>query len=154
MTTHDALWVLMAPGWWQPLVCGLVCGVHAVTDGECDAFHFDRAPSQRQTHWPDIHWFFVIRRSALWMIVALFSGVPTAIGCMLMFSFLHDGSYYQTRNMLEPRIYQDGWSSEPSGSSTARWDFDYATRCYLAAAGIIILATVIFGTINNACMVR
>ena len=70
MTTHDALWVLMAQNWWTPLVAGIACAVHAVTDGECDAFHFDRAPSPRQAKWPDIHGYFVIRRSAVWIMVA------------------------------------------------------------------------------------
>ena len=154
MTTHEALWVLMAPNWWTPLVAGIACAVHAVTDGECDAFHFDRAPSPRQAKWPDIHGYFVIRRSAVWIMVALFAGVPTALACILMFPWFHDGNYYATRQLIDGNVYAKGWASEPSGTSTARWSFDYRTRCYFAAAGIIILATVIFGTMNNVSLQR
>ena len=154
MTTHEALWVLMAPNWWTPLVACIACAVHALTDGECDAFHFDRAPSPRQAKWPDIHGYFVIRRSAVWIIVALCAGVPTAVGCILLFPWLHDGAYYGTRKLIVGNVYAKGWASEPSGTGTAKWSFDYRTRCYFAVAGIIILATVIFATLNNPTLAR
>lgn len=154
MSTHDAIWFLLSPHWWEPLVCGVVCMAHAATDGECDAFHFDRPISPRQTGWPDIHGYFVIRRSAVWIIVAMCAGVPTALGCILLFPFLHDGSYYATRKLIDGNVYAKGWASEPSGTGTAKWSFDYRTRCYLAAVGLIILATVIFGTLNNPTLAR
>lgn len=154
MTTHDALWWLMAPNWWSVLVCAIVCGVHAVTDGECDAFHFDRQPSERQKGWPDIHTYFVSRRSCLWILVALCAGVPTAIGCMLMFPYFHDGNYYWTRKMIGGNVYAKGWASDPSGTGTAKWSFDYRTRCYFAAFGLVLLATVLFGTLNHVSLQR
>jgi hypothetical protein len=154
MTTHDALWVLMAPNWWTPLVAGIVCAFHALTDGECDAFHFDRPPSPRQEKWPDIHGYFVWRRSCLWVLVALFAGIPTALACMLMFPFLHDGNYYFTRKMIGGNVYAKGWASEPSNTSTAKWSFSYRTRCYLAFVGVLILGTVIFGTLNYIHLAR
>lgn len=154
MTTHDALWWLMAPNWWSVLVCSIVCGVHAVTDGECDAFHFDRQPSERQKGWPDIHTYFVTRRSCLWILVALFAGVPTAIGCMLMFPFFHEGAYYSRRNDLNGNVYARRWSEEPSSTSTSRWNFSYTERCWFAAIGIIILCVVLFGTANHVYWMR
>lgn len=154
MTTHEALWVLMAPNWWTPLVCAIACTVHALTDGECDAFHFDRAPSPRQAKWPDIHGYFVIRRSALWVIVAVCAGIPTAVGCILLFPFLHDGVYYSRRNDLNGNVYARRWSEEPSSTSTARWNFSYSERCWFAAIGTIILCVVVFGTANHLSWMR
>lgn len=154
MTTHDALWFLLSPHWWEPLVCALIFAAHAVTDGECDAFHFDRAPSPRQANWPDIHGYFVIRRSALWIIVALFAGIPTAVGCILLFPFLHEGAYYSRRNDLNGNVYARRWSEEPSGTSTARWNFSYSERCWFAAIGTIILCAVVFGTANHVSWMR
>lgn len=154
MTTHEALWFLMAPNWALPFLCGTACGLHAVCDGEVDARHFDRPPSQRQERWPDIHRVFTMRRSCLWIVVAFAAGLPTALACILMFPYLHDGSYYNNRKLLDGNVYAKGWASEPSGTGTAKWSFDYRTRCYLAAVGLIILATVIFGTLNNPTLAR
>ena len=154
MTTHEGLWVLMAPNFWTPLVAGIACAVHAVTDGECDAFHFDRAPSPRQAKWPDIHGYFVTRRSAVWVMVALFAGIPTAVACVLMFPLLHNGAYYSRRNDLAGSLYARRWSEEPSATSTARWNFSYSERCWYVVIGIIILVVVIFGTANHVHWMR
>lgn len=154
MTTHEALWFLMAPNWSAPLLCGIACALYSVLDGEVDARHFDRPPSTRQDAWPDIHPTFTMRRSCLWIVVAFYAGVPTALACILMFPYLHDGNYYLNRKLIDPTKYTEGWASEPSKTSTAKWNFDYKTRCWFAAIGIIILATVIFGTLNNVCLQR
>ena len=41
---------------------------------------------------------------------------------ILCYPFIHLGVLYQTRHMLEPRIYKDGFFSNPSESSTSIWD--------------------------------
>ena len=55
----------------------------------------------------------------------------------LMFPFLHDGLYYQTRNKLNPSVYPRGWK-DTSTTTDARWSFGYEKRKKLFLIGGIL----------------
>ena len=95
-------------------------------DGVSDGFFF-HAKKKTVVFPVNVHIPFTIRR-VLWnttlclllMCYAQENLYLPLLAAMLMFSFLHNGSYYYTRNKLNPEVYPSGWFDQ-STTSTAFW---------------------------------
>lgn len=59
-----------------------------------------------------------------------------AISLMFIFSFVHNGVYYFTRNRLDSNVYPKGFWDD-SKSSTARFEISAKTRTILAIIGVV-----------------
>lgn len=68
-----------------------------------------------------------------------------AIGALLLFPFIHSGCYYEGRKIIsEGQTYPDGWKSEPSEDSSAKINFSFKQRTYMALAGILVITLYLF----------
>jgi hypothetical protein len=96
----------------------------------------------------DIHPFFSWQRGLffLTMVCIMASNIKEVIdigkmilGMLLMFSFLHNGSYYVTRNKLDENIYSKGFLDQ-STTSTAIWTkfMTPISRTTLFVIGLVI----------------
>jgi hypothetical protein len=55
-----------------------------------------------------------------------------------MFPFLHAGTYYETRKKIDTtgKTYPEGWRSEPSEDSSAKFNFTFKMRLWLFLGGL------------------
>lgn len=79
------------------------------------------------------HSLFSITRLFVFAFIAIISGLPCSIACMLMFPFLHDGAYYYKRNKLD-KCYPKGYFD--FNNSSAFFDFTIVTRILMFIAGL------------------
>lgn len=112
-------------------------------DGRVDGFHFDRLPSPRQVFHPDIHRFFMWRRIGAGALLFMSAGLLMLLACCLMFPWIHDNRYYDTRHDLSPKVYPDGYFSEPSDTSTAIWDLSLKVRGAMAIIGLALMIAIL-----------
>lgn len=71
----------------------------------------------------------------IWWKILLF-----LVGLSLIFSFLHNGSYYTTRNCLNPNIYKDKWKAQ-STTSTAKLTklMNFRNRTIFFVVGLVMM---------------
>lgn len=121
--------------------------VTALLEGTRDGFFF----AYRMQSKPDkynMHWLFTFERTVIMVLIAWicsrsFSGLDTgvfALSLILIFSFVHNGQYYWTRNFLDKNIYPKKWWSS-STSSESMLEFSLVPRVFLAFVGIIGIIT-------------
>jgi hypothetical protein len=87
--------------------------IYCIFEGAREAFYWNTYP----TYDFNIHWMFFVTRAIflavasdlLWQIIVSFA---------LMFSFIHNGAYYTTRNILNRDLYKKKWFDQ-STTSTA-----------------------------------
>lgn len=110
----------------------------AQADGHIDALHFDRQQSARQVFMKDIHVLFTWRRAMFSFMMLLSTGVLMVLACMLMFPMMHDNKYYEVRHDLNPLIYEKGWRSDPSSTSTAIFSLSFHIRLAMFVVGLLL----------------
>lgn len=76
--------------------------------------------------------------TGLLVIMSLFKSVLFILSLMLIFSFIHNGMYYTTRNILDKNIYNLKWKDH-STTSTAKWTkfLTFRNRTIMFALGMI-----------------
>lgn len=87
------------------------------------------------------HTWFTLKRSimAFFMVLAIgdkIIGFETLISLIMMFSFVHNGFYFYSRNQLNPEIYKKGWKDD-SLTSTAKIELNYQVRLVLFWLGLM-----------------
>lgn len=93
----------------------------------------------------DEHFDFTLQRSLYvllsavvsYLLFGLLSSILTFFCIALVFSYLHNGSYYLRRNQLNENIYKLKWLDE-STTTTAKFSFSYKKRKILFIIGLII----------------
>ena len=110
----------------------------AQVDGHIDALHFDRQQSPHQSFMKDIHVLFTWRRAMFGAVMLLSTGLLMVLACMLMFPMAHDNKYYEVRHDLNPLIYEKGWCSDPSTTSTAVFSLSFRVRSAMCILGLLL----------------
>lgn len=119
----ELLWLLFAAS------CGLVEGF---------LFH-GRKPTITK---PDEHVIFTIQRVVVGMmcVCSLYPDFQRMmifiISAIAVFSFIHDGTMYETRRYLsDGKIYPKGWT-EDSETTDAKISVDFITRLWVFIGGV------------------
>lgn len=98
-----------------------------------------------------IHKAFFLSRALVWVAYSIiFFLVSNNVGvsilfCLAMglcFPFLHLGTMYQVRNELNPRIYIEGFMSDPSNTSQSQINLTWNTRLIMALFSLCLIAYV------------
>lgn len=122
----------------------------ALLNGVRDSFYYHYKMTSIQQKNENIHWVYFCERFITWSCIALlhsmfFEILSTGIysgSLILIFSFFHNGIYYETRKRLSKAdIYPKGWWSS-STTSTATIELNNISR-------IIMLITGVFGLIAS-----
>lgn len=92
----------------------------------------------------NLHWIFVCTRTIVFGLIgwiclehfSIFSSIIFIVSLALIFSFVHNGIYYVTRNRLNKNMYPKGFLAN-SNSSTAKIELNSITRTVMAVIGLI-----------------
>lgn len=128
--------------------------IYALLEGKRDGYFYHYRNTSIQLKDENIHWVYFIDRAFMLSLISvlgyyyfhsyLITGIYSG-GLALIFSFLHNGIYYQTRKKLSNgNLYSMGWRSS-STCSKATLEFGWNARVILAiigALGIIISFTI------------
>lgn len=128
----------------------LIFVLFSLVEGVRDGFMYHYRSMSSDNRY-NIHWLFTIERSivvfSLSLILLLYRHdtsivYATTFGCSisLIFSFLHNGSYYTTRHFLNKEIYPLTFFDD-STTSTATFELSVAHRIVLAIIGFIGIVT-------------
>jgi hypothetical protein len=102
---------------------------YALLEGYREGYYWHYKVRSNDTSTFDIHPFFSWQRGLFLFVLTMYCNineidyiniVTTLLGTMLMFSFLHNGMYYLTRNKLNSSVYQKRFFAQ-SSTSTAFW---------------------------------
>lgn len=127
------------------IVCWIVS---CLAEGKRDAFFYHNRNSSTNPDHHNIHWIFSVERFIIWaLITALYShhnfyfstGV-FSLGIILVFSFLHNGMYYATRNNLDKNVYPKRWW-DTSTTSESLMEFNVVQRVFMAVTGTLGIIT-------------
>lgn len=114
-------------------------------EGKRDGFFYHNRMSSINPDKQNIHWIFFISRLIDFILIiavqyqyfALLSNILFAMGLVLIFSFIHNSIYYETRKKLSNgNLYPKGWR-DTSRTSEARLEFDFKARVFMAITGAI-----------------
>ena len=101
------------------LITNLIWIFYSLTEGVREGFYWNYENKSKRVCEFDINKVYTLQRSFVLTLVGGF--LVHALGwfslislaCMVvMFSFFHNGTYYYTRNKLQPGLYSKGWSDE------------------------------------------
>lgn len=119
--------------------------VYALLSGTNDGYYYHYRNTSIQLKDENIHWIYFCQRFILWSCMLLLhslyfpilsTGVFSA-SLILIFSFFHNGIYYETRKRLSNyNLYPKGWFSS-STSSQATIELNNISRIFLAVVGLI-----------------
>lgn len=120
----------------------------ALLEGVRDGFFYHYLMNSAKTDKYNMHWLFTFERSVImvlivWIYLRSFSVLDTGVfvfSLILIFSFIHNGQYYWTRNFLDNNIYPKKWFAS-STTSEAMLEFSVVPRAFLAFVGIIGIIT-------------
>lgn len=87
--------------------------VYCIFEGAREALYWNTYP----TYDFNVHWMFMVTR-AIFLFVASGLVWQVLVSFILMFSFIHNGAYYTTRNILNKDLYKKKWFDQ-STTSTA-----------------------------------
>jgi hypothetical protein len=132
------LHILLPHPWWITIFAAIIYAAWCIMEGERSAYYYTRMDNPKTKQLPNAHPLFTANRSMVLLIMALSCGAIVAVAAALMFPFFHDGYYYSGRNTWNPEVYTDGFSSEPSDTSTALMDISYRTRTIMFLAGLVL----------------
>lgn len=117
--------------------------VYFLIEGVREAYYYHKY-SKSTAPRENLHPLFFIQRAEVFGIALLLE--PTlSFGLILlsfifMFSFIHDGAYYSTREYLNPGVYPDKFLSN-SKTSNAFIELNHKWRVFLFAMGILLYTT-------------
>lgn len=124
--------------------------VYAYFEGTREAYYYHATnllPSNQQ---PEVHILFTWQRSVVMIIAAvclikigILSVILTVAGCVCLFSYIHDGSYYLWRNKLNSFVYPLKWRDH-STTSTAKIELNYTGRVRLFITGLCFILVAIY----------
>lgn len=78
-----------------------------------------------------------------WIFMALLKSFIYCVGLASMFSFIHNGTYYTIRNLLDKRLYTKKWMAQSDTStawSTKLFTFRNRTILFVIGSGLVLLA--------------
>lgn len=118
--------------------------VTASLEGCRDGFlyHYRTNSVKKDSH--NIHWLFTFERSVVMSLICwinamygsmLNTGV-LALSLIMIFSFIHNGIYYKTRNYLDKNVYPKGWWDSSQGSESMI-ELTTIPRTFMAFVGFI-----------------
>lgn len=102
--------------------------------GMFEAYFWAEYPKvdQRKSHVMLTAFRCIVMFPVLW-----YEGWCNCVGLALMFPFIHDGVYYETRHRLNRNVYSQGWMDH-STQTGALISFDFPVRLLFATLGIIV----------------
>ena len=129
----------------------LICWIlYCCLEGRRDGYFYHYRNTTTELKNENIHWIYFVKRAfvlsliAVVHVIAYDCYVSTALfvsGLSLVFSFFHNGMYYQTRKKLsDGKIYPLGWMSN-STSSQATLELKWKARVWLAVIGALAILT-------------
>lgn len=129
------------------ILANIVWIIYALIEGFREGFYWHFKSTSKQVYEFEIHPIFAAQRGIVLLLILgclLFMVSPAnaylnLLSNALIFSFFHNGTYYLTRNKLDPKVYPTGWMSQ-STTSTAKLTkvFTYRNRTICAIVGIVI----------------
>ncbi len=123
--------------------------IYAFYEGKREAYYYFSANKTGDSSISNIHWIYFVQRMFFVCIILLLLDESLPVKACLLFSmigcfgFIHDGSYFQTRNNLDHKDYPMRWF-DSSSTSTAFFEFNYRERLLYFILGIIIFSSSIF----------
>lgn len=116
----------------------------ALAEGMRDGFYYHARMTSTNCDKHNIHWLFTFERAiALGLICwihaishSLLNTGVFAFSLILIFSFLHNGRYYMTRNFLDKNVYPKGWW-DSSTTSESFLEFSAVARTFMAIVGVM-----------------
>ena len=112
---------------------------YSLLEGFREAHYYDTHPNHK-----NIHWVYFIQRGVV--LAGAFGSltipyIESGLVCfslVLIFSFFHNGAYYQTRHYLNKSVYPKGFFSN-SDTSQAVFEFSFWWRTSMAIFGFLLL---------------
>lgn len=118
----------------MPLLAFIIWILYSIFEGIREAYYWNLFPTYKF----NIHTLFFIQRAMVVIIITAFN-IPMFIACALVFSFLHNGSYYTTRHVLNKSNYPKTWFDQSTTSTSWLTKFNTPiSRTIQAAIGITI----------------
>lgn len=119
--------------------------LYSIMEGYREAQYYDslwKGYSKIYIEPVNLHTAYTLQRILVLGIICFTDFNWWLISLPLVFSFLHDGSYYFTRNKLNRSIYKKGWFAQ-STTSTA-WSTKFLTPVirtimFITGVGILII---------------
>jgi hypothetical protein len=106
--------------------------IYSLFEGVREAFYWNLYPAYKF----NIHTLFFLQRSLVLIIITAFN-IPMVLACALIFSFLHNGSYYTTRHLLNKANYPKTWFDQSTTSTSWMTKLNSpASRTLQAAMGM------------------
>lgn len=115
--------------------------LYAVLDAITQGFYYNSNPNTK-----NIHWLFLLQR--IIVVGSLSFNLPAdysyaeigifAFSLCLIYSFFHNGTYYETRKWLNKKVYPKGFFSN-SETSQAVMEFNFGFRTGLAVLGFLFI---------------
>lgn len=109
--------------------------VFSTVSGYLEAYYWALYPNVNQ-RWS--HIVLTLFRGIVLFPVLWYEGWVNTLSIILMFPFLHDGAYYQTRKSINKMIYPKGWFDN-SITTGAVLSFPISIRITMALIGILLL---------------
>jgi hypothetical protein len=112
----------------------LIWILYAIFEGIREGYYWNLYPNYKF----NIHTIFFIQRTMVVIMLTAFN-LPMFIACALVFSFLHNGSYYTTRHHLNKANYPKTWFDQSTTSTSWMTKFNSpVSRTLQAAIGLSI----------------
>lgn len=113
-------------------------------EGKRDGFFFHNRNFATKPDGENIHWVFTIERAVVLGLIGSVhafsnSALDTSVfvfSLILIFSWIHNGKYYKTRNKLDKNVYPKGWF-DSSTTSESFLEFNVVSRTFMAIAGLV-----------------
>jgi len=87
----------------------------------------------------NIHDIFLYQRTLMFILVTLYVSIPDAVYMAFAAPLIHNGTYYQTRKILD-KIYPEGfWSQSNTSTAKSSWLLTPLVRIILFSIGFSIL---------------
>jgi hypothetical protein len=101
------------------LITNLIWISYSLMEGVREGFYWNYENISKRVCEFDINRIYTLQRSLVLTLIGGFLvytlgwySLISLVSMIVMFSFFHNGTYYYTRNKLQPGIYSKGWSDE------------------------------------------
>lgn len=107
----------------------------AALEGYREAYYYNAVDADEPQK--NLHGLFTIQRSVTASVMVCCTSIFMLPVLILVFSFIHNGTYCCVRNNLNPLNYPARWKGE-SKTSRAVFDFTYKSRMLQFIAGVLV----------------